>query len=95
MPTLVQHSTLLLFNHTNQVANNNCYLEPALSMNIISGSCLLRDEYSFKFENNGCSIYTSNIFYGHGPNVNGLFLLNLDSSDTHVHNTNAKKMQSE
>ena len=27
---------------------NNCYLVPALSMNIISGSCLLRDGYSFK-----------------------------------------------
>jgi hypothetical protein len=27
---------------------NNFYLVPALSMNIISGSCLLRDGYSFK-----------------------------------------------
>ena len=27
---------------------NNCYLVPALSMNIISGSCLLRDGYLFK-----------------------------------------------
>ena len=36
---------------------NNCYLVPALSMNIISGSCLMRDGYSFKSENNGCSIY--------------------------------------
>ena len=33
---------------------NNCYLVPALSMNIISGSCLMRDGYSFKSENNGC-----------------------------------------
>ena len=36
---------------------NNCYLVPALSMNIVSGSCLMRDGYSFKSENNGCSIY--------------------------------------
>ena len=70
---------------------NNCYLVPALSMNIISGSYLLRDGYSFKSENNGCSIYMNNIFYGHAPNVNGLFLLNLDRSDTHVHNINAKR----
>ena len=42
---------------------NNCYLVPALSMNIISGSCLLRDSYSFKSENNGCSIYMSNISF--------------------------------
>ena len=27
---------------------NNCYLVPASSMNIISGSCLMRDGYSFK-----------------------------------------------
>ena len=57
---------------------NNCYLVPALSMNIISGSCLMQDGYSFKSENNGCSIYMSNIFYGHAPLMNGLFLLNLD-----------------
>jgi transposase InsO family protein len=70
---------------------NNCYLVPALSMNIISGSCLLRDGYSFKSENNGCSIYMSNIFYGHAPIVNGLFLMNLDNSDTHVLNVDAKR----
>ena len=70
---------------------NNCYLVPALSMNIISGSCLMRDGYSFKSENNGCSIYMSNIFYGHAPLPRGLFLLNLDSSDTHIHNIEAKR----
>ena len=70
---------------------NNGYLMPALSMNMISRSCLLRDSYSFKSKNNGYSIYMNNIFYGHAPNVNGLFLLNLDSSDTHVHNINAKR----
>ena len=71
---------------------NNCYLVPALSMNIISGSCcLVRDDYSFKSENNGCSIYMSNIFYGHAPLMSGLFLLNLDTSDTHVHSIEAKR----
>ena len=52
---------------------NNCYLVPALSMNIISGSCLMRDGYSFKSENNGCSIYMSNVFYGHASLMSGLF----------------------
>ena len=70
---------------------NNCYLVPALSMNIISGSCLVRDGYSFKSENNGCSIYMSNIFYGHATLMSGLFLLNLDSSDTHIHNIDAER----
>ena len=73
---------------------NNCYLVPALSMNIISGSSLMRDNYSFKSENNGCSIYMSNIFYGHALLMSVLFLLNLDRSDTHIHNIDAKKMQS-
>ena len=69
---------------------NNYYLVPALSMHIISISCLLQDSYSLKLENRGCSTYMHNIFYGHAPNVNGLFLLNLDRSDTHVHNIDAK-----
>ena len=33
----------------------------------------------------------NNVFYGHAPNVNGLFLLYLDHSDTHVHNIDAKR----
>ena len=70
---------------------NNCYLVTALSMNIISGSCLMRYGYSFK--NNGCSIYMSNIFYGHAPVKIGLFLLNLDSSDTHIHNVETKDVE--
>ena len=69
---------------------NNCYFVPALSMNIISGSCLLQDGYSFKSENNGFSFYLSNIFYGHAPVVNGLFLLDLECN-THIHNIDAKK----
>ena len=72
---------------------NNCYLVPALSMNIISGSCLMRDGYSFKSENNGCFIYMSNIFYGNAPLMGGLFLLNLDCSDTHIHNIEAKRCE--
>ena len=72
---------------------NNCYLVPTLSMNIISGSWLMRDGYSFKSENNGCSIYMSNIFYGHAPLLSGLFLLNLDRADTHIHNIEAKRFK--
>ena len=32
-----------------------------------------------------------NIFYGYAPLMSGLFLLNLDSSDTHVHSIEAKR----
>ena len=70
---------------------NNCYLVPALSMNIVSGSCLMRDGYSFKSENNGCSIYMSDMFYGHAPLVNGLFLMNLERDATHVHSVSTKR----
>ena len=51
----------------------------------------MRDGYSFKSENNGCSIYMSNIFYGHAHLKSGLFLMNLDSSDTYIHNVEAKR----
>ena len=70
---------------------NNFYLMPAFSMNIISGFGLLRDGYSFKSENNGCSINMSNIFYGHAPLKSGIFLLNLNREDTHIHNIDAKR----
>ena len=63
-------------------------------MNIVSGSRLIRDGYSFKSKNNGYSIYMSNIFYGHTPLVNGVFLLNLDCSDTHIHNIDPKAAKS-
>ena len=37
-----------------------------------------------KLENNCCSVYMNKTFYGHTPNENGL--LDLDCSDTHIHN---------
>ena len=74
---------------------NNCYLVPALSMNIISGSCLVQDGYSFKSKNNGCSIYMRDMFYGHAPLVNGLFLMNLERDVTHIHSVNTKRCKVE
>ena len=53
------------------------------------GSCLLQYGYSFKPENNYCSIYMNKTFNGHTPNVNGL--LNLDRCYTHIHNIDAKR----
>ena len=65
---------------------NKCYLVFALSMNMIR-SCLLRYGYSFKPENNCCSVYMNKTFYGVTSNVNGL--LSLNHSDTH--NIDAKR----
>ena len=52
-------------------------------------SCLLQYGYSFKLENNCCSVYMNKTFYVHTPNVNGL--LNLDCGDTRIHNIDAKR----
>ena len=67
---------------------NNCYLVFALSINMI-GSCLLQYDYSFMSKNNCSSIYMNKTFYGHTLNINGL--LNLDRSDTHIHNIDSKR----
>ena len=53
------------------------------------GSCLLQYGYSFKSENNCCSVYMNKTFNCHTPKVNGL--LNLNRSDTHIHNIEAKR----
>ena len=52
------------------------------------GSCLLQYGYSCKLENNYCSVYMNKTFYGHTHQLNGL--LDLDRSDTHIHNIDAK-----
>ena len=52
------------------------------------GLCLSQQGYSFK-ENNGYSVYLNNTFNGLAPKMNGL--LNLDHSDTHIHNIDAKR----
>ena len=70
---------------------NKCYYVPALSMNIVSGFCLLQDRYSFKSETNGCSIYMDDIFYVHAPDRNGLFILDLNCNDSHINNINSKR----
>ena len=57
-------------------------------MNIIR-SCLLQYIYSFKSENNCCSVYMNKTFYGHTPNKN--VLLDLDRGNTHFHNIEAKR----
>jgi hypothetical protein len=69
---------------------SNCYFVPALCKNIISGYHILQDGYSFKSENNGCSIYMNNIFYGHMPIIDGLFIMNI-KSERNVYNINAKR----
>ena len=59
-------------------------------MNIISGSCLKRDHYSFKSDTVGCAIYKDNVFYVHALERNGLFVLNLDCDVYHINNIEAK-----
>ena len=40
-------------------------------------------------KDNCYSVYMNKTFYAHTPNVDGL--LNLDRSDTHIHNIDAKR----
>jgi hypothetical protein len=68
---------------------NNCYLVPSMSQNIMSPSCLMKDDYSFASENTGCVISKNDMFVAFASIMNGLFILNLD--DAHVYNISAKR----
>src|SRR3954465_2446661 len=71
---------------------NKCYYVPALSVNIVSGSCLKRDHYSFKSDTIGCSIYKYEVFYVHALEQRGLFVLDLDGDVCHINNIEAKRL---
>ena len=62
---------------------DNCYYVPALSRNIISASCLMRQGYEFSIKDNGCSIYLNEMFYGFAPVKNGLFILDLEGESVY------------
>ena len=47
---------------------NKCYFVFVLSMNMIR-SCSLQYGYSFKSENNCCSVYMNKNFYSHTPKM--------------------------
>src|SRR4051812_37266083 len=72
---------------------NKCYYVPSLSVNIVSGSCLNKDHYSFKSDTIGCAIYKSDVFYVHAPERNGLFILNIDCVICHINNINANRLK--
>jgi hypothetical protein len=65
---------------------NNCYL---VSSNIMSPSCLMKDNYSFASENNGCVISKNDMFVAFASIMNGLFILNLD--DAPICNISSKR----
>ena len=62
-------------------------------MNIVSGSCLKQDHYSFKSDTIGCAIYKDVVFYVHAPKKNGVFILNIDYDVCHINNTKEKKLK--
>src|SRR4051812_19068574 len=72
---------------------NKCYFVPALSVNIVSGSCLKRDHYYFKSDTIGCSIYKDEVFYVHVLEQRGLFVLDLDGDMCHINNIEAKRLK--
>src|SRR3954466_1900829 len=74
---------------------NNFYYVPELSVNIVSGSCLKRDRYSFKSDTIGCLIYKDEMFYVHAPELHGLFVLDLDGDVCHINNIEAKRLKND
>jgi hypothetical protein len=70
---------------------NKCYYVPALSMNIVSVSQLSRDGYHFEYVTNGCSISKDGVFYVHVPVHDGLYILDLNYSVTHINSVDAKR----
>src|SRR3954466_10523704 len=72
---------------------NKLHYVPSLSVNIVSGSCLKQDHYSFKSDTIGCAIYKDDVFYVHALNKNGLFILNLNCDVLHINNIEAKRLK--
>ena len=61
---------------------NNCYFVPTLNRNIISASCLEDDSFEFVIKNKCCSIFMNGMYYGRCPVVNGLYVLNLEETES-------------
>ena len=70
---------------------HNCYFIPSLTRNIISISCLDKNEFLFLFKDNGSSFYKNELFYGKTIVCNGLYVLDID---TPVNNINIKQLKS-
>ena len=61
---------------------NNCYFVPTLNKNIIFASCLEDDGFEFVIKNQCCSIFMNGMYYGRCPVVNGLYVLNLEETES-------------
>jgi len=68
----------------------NCYYVPAISLNIISISCLDKAGFYFTIKDKCCSVYLDNILYANAILINGLYILDLDMP---IYNINAKRMK--
>ena len=74
---------------------DNCYYVLAMSRNIISISCLDMVGFSLIIQNNTCSIYYDDIFYGDAHLSNGLYILNHDNPNAKsIYNINTKRFRS-
>ena len=71
----------------------NCYYVSAVSINIISVSCLDVDGFYFIIKNNIFSIYNTEIFYGNSHLSNGLYVLNLEQPKP-IYNIDTKRFKS-
>ncbi len=58
---------------------DNYYFVPAISINIISVSCLDKKGFSFIIKDKSCFIYLNDIFYACAQLSNGLYVLDLET----------------
>ena len=56
---------------------HECHFVPSIIKNIISISCLTKNDFSLSLENNSCSIYHGNKLFASANMLNGLYLLDV------------------
>ena len=70
------------------ISLNDCLFVPSAVRNIVSISCLCKDNYEFYFRNKICNIYHENKYVAHGTLDNDLYVLNMKENNEHVVNEN-------
>lgn len=67
---------------------NVCLFVPCTLRNVVSISCLYKDNYEFYFRNKICNIYHDNKYIAHGTLHNDIYVLNIKENNKHVVNVN-------
>ena len=74
------------------ISLNDCLFVPSAARNIVSISCLCKENYKFYFKN---KIYHENKYVVHGTLDNDLYVLNIKENNEHAMNVNTMTHQRE